>query len=410
MSTKRKLFIGCSLEAIDLANYIKTKLQAKVSNVDIVIWSDKANWENGTSTLDNLLDVVDEFYYSIFIFHPDDFIKIRLDNYWITRDNVIFEAGLFYSKLGKTRTFILKPSELTNHPVNNLFRVPSDLNGIEFTNYKINYDITTNKWEIDKENTFTETNIEKIFSDINSKETALNISQASSENEVGRITDTLIGELQTRNKNFEQYLNIFSKHFADLVWFKSIQIGKPIENILTDISISINKINDVLDISQLADEQSIVNNPNLDVVWVFSDYPLEFKPISSGDKLKPHFDKLKETILANLKAGVKYAYFVGKNFDLRNLNSLVGPSTSLLSNIEIIMCDKKHFLTFFTLHFNKNEQNPSEIYVSFVDKNRDDLLIKVPNSNQITDIHDNLKTIKGKSEITATYNVFDRTN
>lgn len=409
--SNRKLFIGCSRAALELADYIETKLKTKFKNLEIVTWDNKANWTNAKSTLENLVNATNEFYYGIFIFFPDDFINVKGKDFWITRDNVIFEAGLFFSKFGGERTFILKPYLLGNHPVNNEFRVLNDFDGIEFTSYKIDYDIAAKKWAIDKGDGHTKTNIEQIFKDISKKENELNLPLVNVSNEIERLSNLLSSELRRKGENAEYYLSIFFKYFEELGRLKSIQIGKPLEHLLNDIVISVNKLNDILDIGQLADEQSKSKNPKLGSVWVFADNPLEFKTITADDPLKSYFDKLRATIKDNLRQGVKYVYFVNQNFDFGNLNALVANDRDLLKNIEVIKCDKKHFLTFFTLHFETHQNSPYDIFVSFIDKRRNDLLIKIPTESQAADIHRNLKIIKGNSEInTSSYTVFDRTH
>jgi predicted nucleotide-binding protein len=57
--------------------------------------------------LDRLLEAKTTYQYAIFIFTPDDTITIRGEDVLVTRDNVIFEAGLFMSHLGRKRTFIV---------------------------------------------------------------------------------------------------------------------------------------------------------------------------------------------------------------------------------------------------------------------------------------------------------------
>jgi predicted nucleotide-binding protein len=406
----RKLFIGCSREAIGIAQHLEVELNTLFHKIDIVIWDKKKNWRNAKSTLESLMLITNEFYYSIFIFHPDDYIKLKGKEFWITRDNVLFEAGLFFSKMGGERTFILKPTLLTGHPDNNEFRVLNDIDGIEFTNYKIDYNSVDDKWNIDLTDNYTKTNIKSIFTDLQKKEDELNITFDQSTNELSRVLKNLESDLKKINENDEFYLSAFFKNFENLLRFKAIQISKAINHILIDIAISVKKIDDILDISQLAEEQSKKFNPDLETVWVFANEPLEFKALSAKDPLKKHFDRLRKTIIENLKSDVKYVYFVNNDFNLDNLTSLVGNEQNLLNNIEIIRCDKKHFISFFTLHFEAHQQNPSEIYVSFIDRDRDDLLIKVPNSSQIKGIHENLCSIRGKSEITTTYNVFDRTS
>ena len=68
----------------------------------------------------------------MFIFSPDDIINIRGENSNITRDNVIFELGLFIGRLGKDRCYIVMPDNCDD------LRIPTDLLGITLATYECN--------------------------------------------------------------------------------------------------------------------------------------------------------------------------------------------------------------------------------------------------------------------------------
>jgi hypothetical protein len=61
--------------------------------------------------------------FGIFVFAPDDLASIKGDLFKVTRDNVIFEAGLFAGYLSPTRCFIAAP--LTERVY-----IPTDLAGL----------------------------------------------------------------------------------------------------------------------------------------------------------------------------------------------------------------------------------------------------------------------------------------
>ena len=112
MLNKRKLFIGSSGEALPIANEVKAIIQSKFRNsIEVKVWSE-TKWKNLTSVLDNLTNNLDEFYYAVFICTPDDVIYSRKEFFYTSRDNVIFEFGLFLSRLGKERTFLILPNKL----------------------------------------------------------------------------------------------------------------------------------------------------------------------------------------------------------------------------------------------------------------------------------------------------------
>lgn len=409
---ERKLFIGSSSEARNQSNvidWIVSELESKVPDVEVHVWDEKSLWAFGVSTLDNLVEFTKEFFYSIFIFFPDDIINYRGVDYYITRDNVIFESGLFYSKLGKDRTFIFKPSKLINATPDK-FQLHTDLKGIVFSNYKLEYDLIAKEWRIDISDKDTIDSFGKICNSILHKEREYNITDKHvAERKVSNTINRINTYLNSDNKSDEFYVGHFSEHLFDLFRFKSIQVDRSVQHLLTDLDLSIKKISDVLDIGQLAKEQSLITNPDLKQVWVFSSDPLEFRSIGKAHHLKEQYDELKKTVIQNLTKNVKYVYFVKEDFDTDTLGLLVDDNISLLKNVEVVKCDYKNFLGTFTLHFEYENAGPYEIYVSLYD-HRDDLLIKIPGDEQINEIYQNINKIRGISQVTETYKVFDRVN
>ena len=117
---KPKIFIGSTKENLEIAYAI----QSVLSDVAYVIPWNQGIFELSNSTLDNLLNALNEFNYAIFVFNPNDISVIRDIQKNTVRDNVIFELGLFLGKLGKERVFYLIPSDIKD------FHLPTDLLGI----------------------------------------------------------------------------------------------------------------------------------------------------------------------------------------------------------------------------------------------------------------------------------------
>jgi predicted nucleotide-binding protein len=82
----------------------------------------------GSATLEALEAAVESYDFGIFVFTPDDEITVRDKTKPAARDNVIFEAGLFIGKIGRRRSFIVRPRNVQ-------MQVPSDLNGITLADY-----------------------------------------------------------------------------------------------------------------------------------------------------------------------------------------------------------------------------------------------------------------------------------
>lgn len=79
----------------------------------ITVWS-QGVFEPLKTAVESLLKELSKCDFGIFLFMPDDILKIR--------DNVIFEIGLFVGRLGRERCYLIQP-------INNNLHLPSDLDG-----------------------------------------------------------------------------------------------------------------------------------------------------------------------------------------------------------------------------------------------------------------------------------------
>ena len=117
---KPVLFIGSSSESLDVAYAAQENLE---DCAQAIVWK-QGLFELSRNFLDSLLDTLDETDFGLFVFSPDDLTKIRGHALATTRDNVVFELGLFIGRLGRERTFILMPEDIMD------LHLPSDLLGI----------------------------------------------------------------------------------------------------------------------------------------------------------------------------------------------------------------------------------------------------------------------------------------
>lgn len=115
-----KLFVGSSAESLDVAYAIQDNLQF---DAEITVWS-QGVFELSKTALESLTRTLATSDFGVFVFAPNDVIRLRKKNYAAVRDNVILELGLFIGKLGVERTFIVTPN---NKPD---LRIPTDLMGI----------------------------------------------------------------------------------------------------------------------------------------------------------------------------------------------------------------------------------------------------------------------------------------
>ena len=121
---KKRIFIGSSTESISVAYALQQNLEREF---ECTVWS-QGIFTLSSTTIDSLNKTLNNLDYAIFVFNADDLALIRGNTQPITRDNVIFELGLFIGKLGKENNFIIVPSGKEIH-------FPSDLLGITVAYY-----------------------------------------------------------------------------------------------------------------------------------------------------------------------------------------------------------------------------------------------------------------------------------
>ena len=123
---KVNVFAISSVEALPVA---ETGVLAFEHENNIKFW----NWPDnvfGVSSypLDDLEQHLDKADFAIAIAQGDDVTTSRKGRQPSTRDNVIFELGLFMGRLGRRRTILMKPKGVA-------IKLPSDLAGITTIDY-----------------------------------------------------------------------------------------------------------------------------------------------------------------------------------------------------------------------------------------------------------------------------------
>jgi hypothetical protein len=78
--------------------------------------------------IDTLINALPRFDFAILVLTPDDLITSRDSTSFGSRDNVLFEAGLFMGRLGRARTFLL-------HQAGAAVKIPTDLSGVTTATY-----------------------------------------------------------------------------------------------------------------------------------------------------------------------------------------------------------------------------------------------------------------------------------
>jgi Predicted nucleotide-binding protein containing TIR-like domain len=110
------IFVGSSKEGRPVAEAIIRHLD---SFADCKLWTEA--FELGKSNFENLEGQIAFFDYAILVATADDVIISRKKKQKTSRDNVLFEFGLFTGGLGSTRVFYILEKDI---------KIPSDLAGI----------------------------------------------------------------------------------------------------------------------------------------------------------------------------------------------------------------------------------------------------------------------------------------
>ena len=126
---KLRVFVGASKESQPVVDCITTGLDKK--KFAVIPWFHDEFATGSGYFLDRLLTAPEEqdFDFAIFVMGMDDLTTSRGKGYKTTRDNVLFELGIFMSKLGKDRnghhrTFVLAPK-----PWKTKLKILSDFQG-----------------------------------------------------------------------------------------------------------------------------------------------------------------------------------------------------------------------------------------------------------------------------------------
>lgn len=387
-----KLFIGSSREAknVGALGYLMTELKSRLTGIEIVSWTDSI-WLNFESALSSLTESLVEYSYAIFLVYPDDEIEYRGNTYYIPRDNVLFEFGLFLSQLGKERTFLIAPEDIWKVPPKNLpLHILTDIGTVfRAGSYSIIIDPATNATNF----SFHIDDVVKAIEKRQSWLAGLLSDNTHANTELRRVLMFARAELHSVGRVDSYYSGKLASELDTIALLKAASTNKTVQDSVGDLLLSMEAIPDLCDIEQLAKEPHY--SRGIEEVWVFSDLPLEF---SKAAAMNPGYQQLKIAILENLEHDVTYTYFVSPLFNVSNIDTLISPALgnreALRRRITIVKVDARLFKTYFTLHFG-NHENIKSVYMSSVMKNRNDVLIQVSDDAHINRIYERIQLLTG---------------
>lgn len=116
---KPSVFIGSSAEGLSAAIAIKGHLDGAA---DVTLWNQNI-FAPSQGTLDALLKCIERFDFAVLVFTTDDLVESRGTESPAPRDNIVFELGMCFGRLGPRRTFAACQAEAN-------IKIPSDLAGI----------------------------------------------------------------------------------------------------------------------------------------------------------------------------------------------------------------------------------------------------------------------------------------
>lgn len=124
---KKRIFIGSSSEESVLAESVKKILEPEF---DVVVWNDTV-WDTSVFKINNnflhdLLKATLQFDYGILLGTTDDKVIVRNSEVLQSRDNILFELGLFMGRLGLSKCAFVVEKELN---------ILSDVKGISLARF-----------------------------------------------------------------------------------------------------------------------------------------------------------------------------------------------------------------------------------------------------------------------------------
>jgi Predicted nucleotide-binding protein containing TIR-like domain len=123
---KSKIFIASSERTYGFAEMLRDELNKK-EYCDANTWKDAREIVGARAKIEMLEQWIREYDFAVIVFSKADMLVRELGEYLKTRDDCVFEAGLFMAAIGRNRCFLLSSIDKND--------LPSDLGGINLLQF-----------------------------------------------------------------------------------------------------------------------------------------------------------------------------------------------------------------------------------------------------------------------------------
>ncbi len=123
---RTKVFVASSSKSVDVAEALRQLIGN--DRVEVVPWKDLGVFVLSEHTMESLEKAASQCHFAVFVLGPDDVMKTEEGGVYVPRDNVVFELGLFLGRIGRKRSYMLRPSGIE-------IKLPTDLSGVTWARY-----------------------------------------------------------------------------------------------------------------------------------------------------------------------------------------------------------------------------------------------------------------------------------
>lgn len=121
-----KVFVASSTKSVVVAESLRQLIGS--DDVKVIPWKDLGVFVLSEHTMESLERAANQCHFAVFVLGPDDVIQTDEGGVYVPRDNVVFELGLFLGRIGRKRSYMLRPDGIN-------IKLPSDLSGVTWAQY-----------------------------------------------------------------------------------------------------------------------------------------------------------------------------------------------------------------------------------------------------------------------------------